>query len=141
MDIIYASAQSDQEDAVGHHLLTQTTRLWDRKTEGGFPGMFTCLICRICCFCETNWRRAPPSDFKPFFLARILPKTPVFLFYPLSIDEASLILGFREQFKYNWCSSFYAKILSFFLLINPLSQIPEALDLPEPSGRDTRISL
>lgn len=41
MDIVYASAQSDQEAAKGQYHITQTARLWDRQTEGGFPGTST----------------------------------------------------------------------------------------------------
>ncbi|KAL9136193.1 MAG: hypothetical protein Q9175_002602 [Cornicularia normoerica] len=37
VDIIYASAQSDQEAAHGQRPTTQMARLWDRKAEGGFP--------------------------------------------------------------------------------------------------------
>lgn len=38
MDVVCASEQSDLEAAIGQRPTTQTTRLWDRKAEGGFPG-------------------------------------------------------------------------------------------------------
>ncbi|CAD6588119.1 MAG: hypothetical protein ASARMPREDX12_003169 [Alectoria sarmentosa] len=38
VDIVCASAQSDLEVANGQRPNTQTTRLWDRRAEGGFPG-------------------------------------------------------------------------------------------------------
>ncbi|CAF9909252.1 MAG: hypothetical protein ALECFALPRED_005428 [Alectoria fallacina] len=37
VDIVCASAQSDLEVANGQRPTTQTTRLWDRRAEGGFP--------------------------------------------------------------------------------------------------------
>lgn len=38
VDIIYTSAQADQEFVDRQRSTTQTARLWDRKAQGGFPG-------------------------------------------------------------------------------------------------------
>ena len=38
VDIVHAAPQSDQGAVNEQSLITQTTRIWDRKAEGGFPG-------------------------------------------------------------------------------------------------------
>lgn len=43
IDLVHADAQSEQPAKSQQAVNVQTTRIWDRKTEGGFPGMsFSC---------------------------------------------------------------------------------------------------